>query len=154
MLSPAEIIQGVSPLTAIKARALDWIIRQSDFWKRNRGQYSGVTEKVNALKTAPVSASGNETEDEAAIRAKSCDTLITLFSVEVGRGTLAKFGGEDGKDYSTIRDRDDLVAYTLSVLFEETDVDVSSSNYALVGDIGRSCPHSDTCCLSCLGYVK
>lgn len=156
MLFPAEILAGVSPLTAMKVSALDWILRQSVAYESSRARYSGVTAKLEALKTAPAVATAVDTSDKTALKAKAMDALLTLLPREVGHGTINILGGDAGKDYSQVRDREDLMRFALGVLFDEEEITSVDSNYVVIlprcGDCGYSCGALN--CWKCRGYVS
>lgn len=157
MFSPEEINNGVSPLTRTKARALGFIIRNSAAYEADRARYSGVDDALLALVSAPQSASGAESTQDAAIKAKTMDALLTALPDEVGRGTVARQGGDEGKDYSQVRDREDLIRFALCVLFDEEQLssEPASSYVVITPHTSYGCGScGNTGCWRCGGYAR
>lgn len=57
-------------------------------------------------------------EADGTVKARQLNAALALVDT-VGDGTVALTGGEEGVDYDQVRDREQLVDYIISVLYEQ-----------------------------------
>lgn len=99
-----QITNASVTLTATAQAQLLALIRGSDRYKRNPGFYELPA-------TAITAASGT-------VKGQQLNAALALVDI-VGDGTVALAGGEDAVDYSQERDREQLIDYIISVLYEQ-----------------------------------
>lgn len=102
MPTTAQISTAVTTLSAVAQAQWLVLIRKSAAYKEQPGLYPNLADKLAAVTT---------------VQAQQLNAALTLID-EIGDGTVALSGGSDAVDYSQDRDRDALVSYGLSVLFD------------------------------------
>lgn len=100
----AQITAASTTLTATAQAQLLALIRGSDRYRRNPDFYELPA-------TAIAAASG-------AVKGQQLNAALALVDA-IGDGTIALTGGEDAVDYSQERDREQLIDYMISVLYEQ-----------------------------------
>jgi hypothetical protein len=103
MPTQAEITAADSTLDELAQAQLLALIRGSNRYKSNPGFY--------VLPAAAIEAASGT------VKGKQLNAALTLID-EVGDGTVALTGGEDAIDFDQDRDREQLIDYCISVLYE------------------------------------
>lgn len=98
----AQIEAASGTLTATAQAQLLALIRTSRRYKQNISAFETLADVI---------------ADATTLQAQQLNAALALVD-EVGDGTVALTGGQDAVDYSQDRDREQLLDYILSVLYE------------------------------------
>lgn len=98
----AELAAAATTLSALAQAQWQTLIRMSAQYKEEPGLYPNLTQKLASV---------------TAIQAQQLNAALGVHE-DTGDGTVALTGGTDAVDYSQVRDKDEMVRFALSVLFE------------------------------------
>lgn len=131
-----EIQSASSSLDDVAQAALLTLIRQSAHY--DPGRYPDLAAQIAA--------------SDGTVVGQQLNAVLSKLD-EVGDGTVAVSGGKDGADYSQARDREALVAYALSALYETPYAPPTVASGVM--QPARTCPQCGRCFLAsavrCLG---
>jgi hypothetical protein len=103
MPTTTQINAADTTLSAVAQAQWQTLIRASAAYKEQPGLFPNLTGKLASV---------------TAIQARQLNAALALID-GIGDGTVALTGGSDAVDYSQERDRDALVSYGLSVLYDQ-----------------------------------
>jgi hypothetical protein len=100
----AQIAAASTDLTDVAQAQLLALIRSSPRYKAQPDFYKLPAEAI--------------ADADGTVKARQLNAALALIDT-VGDGTVALTGGEDAVDFDQVRDRDQLVDYIISVLYEQ-----------------------------------
>lgn len=98
----AEITAASSTITSIARAQTIALVRSSARYIANPGRYPGLESRIDSVTT---------------VQAQQINAALAGID-SVGDGTVGITGGEDAVDYSQSRDREQLLDYIISVLYD------------------------------------
>lgn len=102
MLTRTQIVEADGKIDEIARMQIVTAVRASDEYRQNAGRYPNLEGRLDGA---------------GKIAAKTINAALQILE-GYGGGTVALKGGDDGLDYSIKRDREEMVKYVLSVLYD------------------------------------
>lgn len=99
----AELEAAATTLSALAQAQWQTLIRMSAQYKEESGLYPNLTQKLASA---------------TAIQARQLNAALAVHQ-ETGDGTVQLQGGADAVNYDQVRDKDEMVRFALSVLYDQ-----------------------------------